>query len=179
MAENQISLVQKLGEGGFGQVWKCYSDDNPIALKIIDTTTITASEIEWFKERIHFEIKISLKLKHKNIINTFGFKSFGKNHLLFMDLMEGSLDGLLFPEIPEEYKTDSEKDDYYIKNTLWGILGPEQFTHLWGKQILEAIDFIHSKGVSHMDIKPSNILYSGQSPTNMRFVLTDWYIDRT
>ena len=148
-------------------------DDTDIALKFIDHTAINEN-LEWHYDRLQSEVLITLNLRHKHMIRAFDYHSIDDHHFLFMDLMSGSLNDLLFPDIPSEYHSEEEKDHWYKSNTFWGTLGPTTFTRLWSKQIINVIHHLHCSGVSHMDLKPVNILYTGDHPNNWCFVLADF-----
>ena len=60
-----------------------------------------------------------------------------------------------------------------------GPLGPEQ-TWAIGHDVARALAYVHAKGITHRDVKPSNVLTRDAEPSSGRFgyVLTDFGIAR-
>ena len=55
---------------------------------------------------------------------------------------------------------------------------PEYTASLVGRQILNAIDYLHQKGITHRDIKPDNILMGGDHPYDRIFKLADFGLSK-
>ena len=93
-------------------------------------------------ERIKNEIEISIKLRHKNIINTLGY-SFNQNKTKFYI-------------ITDYMKNKSLK--YYIEANKGKISLKQKLTFIY--EIALAIEYMHSRKekIFHRDIKSSNIL---------------------
>ena len=93
-------------------------------------------------DRIKNEIEISIKLRHKNIINTLGY-SFNQNKTKFYI-------------ITDYMKNKSLK--YYIEANKGKISLKQKLTFIY--EIALAIEYIHSRKekIFHRDIKSSNIL---------------------
>jgi serine/threonine-protein kinase len=92
-----------------------------------------------FKERFVKEAKIQAKLSHPNIVKTLNYLDNENEVLMVMEYVNG------------------ETLDVLLKKS--GALPPERAVMIF-ESVLQAIDFMHSKGVVHRDIKPSNIMIS-------------------
>lgn len=89
-------------------------------------------------EKIGLEVKIHKECnEHPNIIGIYLFGTDNTWVYMIMELAEG---GDLFDKIEPDV----------------GL--PEDLANFYFKQLINAISFIHSKGVAHRDIKPENIL---------------------
>ena len=59
-----------------------------------------------------------------------------------------------------------------------GCIGDDRLIH-WGKQIVEAVAYMHSRGFTHNDIKPQNILlYKENEHTRSILKLVDFGLSR-
>jgi len=128
-----------IGTGKFSEVFLCWKQDHPedrYALKVINTIPDDNASIN----QIHAEINILRTLgNHPNIIQ-----------LVDVDAMEGSNCIRLVAELCEGgelYQRIIEKE-YYA----------EMEAKLLLCNLLEAVVYIHSKGIMHRDLKPENIL---------------------
>lgn len=127
----QYRVVESLGRGGMGEVFKVVDlhDGLTKALKILHTDLI--SQIEDFKD----EFKILTQLRHPFLVRVydFGIDADGRPYFT-MDYMPGG-------DITARAKN----------------LSLDNFLH-YALMILSALDYIHSRGLIHGDLKPSNIL---------------------
>lgn len=46
------------------------------------------------------------------------------------------------------------------------------------RQVLEAVDFMHSKGIVHRDLKPENLLYENKSE-NSKIMISDFGLSKS
>ena len=131
-------VVRRLGEGGMGSVWLAEDtklDGRKVAVKMLPA--VLAGKKGAFR-RVKQEALVAMKLSHSNIATVRAFEEDeGGNPFLVMDYIEG--DGL--DEILEEKGELSEAET--VK-----LLGP----------VAAALDYAHSQGVVHRDVKPGNVI---------------------
>jgi calcium-dependent protein kinase len=136
--EDNYKIVNKLGKGSFGSVYKVkHKISGEIrAMKIIKNTSVDdkvgVDNVKFLKE-----IQVLKELEHPNIIKIFEYYVDNKNHYIISELLTG---GELYETIIKCHKFN-EKTAAFIM-----------------KQILSALNYLHSKGIVHRDIKPENIL---------------------
>ncbi|XP_067139107.1 calcium/calmodulin-dependent protein kinase type 1 [Centruroides vittatus] len=134
--EDKYEFKDLLGTGAFSQVVLAESRDEPgrmCAIKCIDKKALKGKE-----DSLENEIKVLRRLKHPNIVQLMETYEDKNKVYLVMELVTG---GELFDRIVEK-GSYTEKD---ASNLI--------------RQILEAVDFMHSQGVVHRDLKPENLLY--------------------
>ncbi|CAH8279776.1 unnamed protein product [Arabidopsis lyrata] len=92
-ATDDFSVFNKLGEGGFGVVYKGILDGQKIAVKRLSNTSDQGTDE--FKN----ELKLITKVEHLNLVKIFGYCINGEEKLLIYDYLENrSLDLYLFDE---------------------------------------------------------------------------------
>ncbi|XP_022905274.1 serine/threonine-protein kinase grp-like [Onthophagus taurus] len=126
-------MIQTLGEGAFGQVKLLVNQttQQAVAVKIINLNDKTSKEV------IEKEVKIHKVLAHPHIIRLFGQREEPETVYIFMEYASG---GELFNKIEPDVGMPTFEAQKYMK------------------QILDGVQYLHTKGVAHRDIKPENIL---------------------
>src|SRR5262245_5335189 len=129
---SESALLEKLGQGGFGEVWK--AEPAQIHGKFVAIKIPTSPEaMDCLKQEAQFQHE----LDHPNIVKTIGLNTQNDPPYFIMEYVEGkNLRQLML-------------DD--------GILPPPYAIDI-AVQVCEALSFAHSKGIVHKDIKPENIL---------------------
>ena len=128
-------ISEKLGRGGFGEVWLAQRDGKPFAIKFA-----VGQQIDW--KAIAQEIGLWVLCgRHPNILQLIEARNFdGQIALISEYAADGSLDQLI--------KTTSGLDE--LKAVSIAI------------EILNGLDHLHSKGIIHRDLKPANVLLHGE-----------------
>lgn len=143
----QYRIVAPLGEGGMASVYKAYQAnmDRYVAIKILPRHYASDPN---FIHRFSREAKVIAGLEHPNILPVYDFGEEEGYTFLVMRLVEtGTLGDLL-----QGKPMDLAEADELIS------------------QIADALDYAHSKGVVHRDVKPSNVLIDSLG----RCLLTDF-----
>ncbi|MEC3955763.1 serine/threonine-protein kinase [Nocardia sp. CDC153] len=143
-----------IGAGGSGTVYAARHPRLPrlAALKVFNRDEVTADAEGW--RRFEREADITARFDHPNIVSVYD---------------RGLDDGRLW--IAMQYVDGPAAD------RLSG-LSPERALRI-GDGIASALDYAHSKGVLHRDVKPSNILLSpAEDGRPERALLTDFGIAR-
>ncbi|KAM7398000.1 hypothetical protein PAMA_006058 [Pampus argenteus] len=127
-------VVQTLGEGAYGEVRLLVNrqTEEAVAVKVIDT-----SQAKECAENVKKEVCVHKMLNHANIVRFFGHRKEGSTVYLFLEYCTG---GELFDRIEPDVGM-AEKD-----------------AHRFFQQLIGAVEYLHSSGITHRDIKPENIL---------------------
>jgi len=105
-----------------------------VAIKILDKEKLKTKEDSI---RIQREIKILSIMDHPNIIKTYKITETAKNYYIIMEYCEG---GELFDYIVEKERLDESEASIFFY------------------QLINSLEYIHSKGIAHRDLKPENLL---------------------
>ncbi|KAM1959683.1 hypothetical protein FF1_005131 [Malus domestica] len=137
-ATDKFSDSNKLGEGGFGPVYKgVLSDGKEVAIKRLSSCSEQGSE------EFTNEVRLLMKLQHKNLVRLLGFCVEGKEKLLVYEyLPNSSLDVFLF-DSEKRAQLDWSRRVNIISGIARGILYLHEDSRL---QII------------HRDLKASNVL---------------------
>ena len=135
-AEENYKVVSKVGKGSFGSVYKVVHIQTGIirAMKVIRKETVNYQD----DERVFLkEIEILSKLEHPNIIKIIEYYTDEINYYVITEFVSG---GELYDSIVKCPRFNESKAAYITK------------------QILMALNYLHSFGIVHRDIKPENML---------------------
>ena len=137
-------VVRLLGKGAMGAVYEVVHTQlgTHYALK---SFTLEKGHIDILKDKVRAEGRVLARLRHPNIIRVFdlNFDGATRTPYFVMDLV---LD-----------KNDTPR-------TLSDVAGDgleEENVRQWFTELASAIDYIHAQGIVHRDIKPGNVLLTG------------------
>jgi Protein kinase domain len=143
---DRYRVLNKLGEGGMGSVWRGADitlDGRPVAIKLLPSAlAFDKRAIRQLKQ----EAKIAMRLSHPHVVTLRAFEQCYGGSFLIMDF----IDGLSLAQ--------------FLNST--GTLSPDRMRHLF-IPIAEALDYAHSESVIHRDLKPSNILISKEGKPHL------------
>jgi serine/threonine-protein kinase PpkA len=148
MEVDGYQVKRELGKGGMATVYLAVQEsfDRDVALKVMAPELVADST---FGERFLREARIVAHLAHPHIVSVYDVGVSNGNYFLAMELHTG---GDLASKI------------------AGGITHPKAIDIL--RQIGGALDYAHSNGYVHRDIKPGNVLFSHHG----HVVLTDFGI---
>lgn len=137
--EEKFRFDKALGEGSFGQVFRArhVSGGSNVALKVIKKR---AAHSPRFLKRVGTEISILKKMKHKNIVRLHSAMDDERHFYIVTDLCKNG-------DLLDWIKSGNNTSELAALQVL--------------EQALEALAYLHSKGVAHRDIKLENIGISG------------------
>ncbi len=144
----KYQLLEKIGEGGFGVVYRARDPllEREVAIKVLRADLASAPD---FVERFRREARLAASLRHPNIVTVIEVgEQDGRYYLVMDDLPGGTLQNVLEPGKPLAISRVVE------------LLQP----------LAEALDYAHVRHVVHRDIKPTNILFSSDGEP----VITDF-----
>ena len=132
----KYEIVEQIGAGGMAAVYKGYQADvdRYVAIKVLPPHP---GHDEQFISRFRLEARTIARLQHPNILPLYDY---------------GNQDNILFLVMP--YIQGGSLADR-IKR---GAMPPEEVDRVV-RQVASALDYAHSQGVIHRDVKPDNILY--------------------
>ena len=137
---NKYRLVEKLGEGTFGMIFKCESSDGLCAFKFEKKRPNKRSLLK-------AESDIMMILKGPGIPRIISYLEEGDYNIMIMELLGKSLEGLL-------------KQSPGKKLSLKTVC-------LLGIEMLKILKYIHDKNYIHRDIKPDNFAIGYSEPNNL------------
>ncbi|MBI4238518.1 MAG: protein kinase [Deltaproteobacteria bacterium] len=144
--QQSYNILRPLGSGGMGQVFlvQAIQDAKPIALKFLQAGLTSKIRIDAFKR----EFRLLSELHHPHVcrVYDFGFSSSHQQYFFTAEFVEGE----------DLYRALLQAPIDQLERVL--------------AQVLSALDFIHSVGLIHFDVKGANILVSrteGQIQTRL------------
>ena len=131
----RYQLVEKLGQGGMGVVYRAFDTllQRVVAVKLISSTLENGDEQ---RERFFREARAAGQLSHRNIIT---IHDLGEH--------EGQ------PYLAMEYLEGEDLQRRLARREPMGLLRKVEIA----MEICDGLDYAHGHGVIHRDIKPANI----------------------
>jgi serine/threonine-protein kinase len=135
-ALGQYTLVQKLGEGGMGEVFLARHAHlrRPAAVKLLRRDRLSLGFLEQFER----EAQAASRLRHPNTVEIYDF---GRTE-------EG------VPYLAMEFVNGLDLGQCIRRD---GAMKPARAVHI-ARQICSALEEAHEQGVIHRDLKPANVM---------------------
>lgn len=127
-------LIEQIGMGGFGSVWKAHDTklDRLVAVKIPRQDTLLSTDVDQFLR----EARAAAQVDHPNIVSVHEVGKEGDTVYVVSDL----IDGMTLSDWTTENSPTTKES---VRLTL---------------KLAQAIEFSHNVGVIHRDLKPGNIM---------------------
>jgi len=151
---HRYRLVEQLGRGGMGVVWRARDEvfGRDVAIKeVLLPPQLSEKEREAVLQRTRREARVAARLSHPNVVKVYDVVEYDNRPWIVMELVRARS----LTEVVEES----------------GPLSPQRVAAI-GLQVLSALTAAHAAGITHRDVKPGNVLCSD----NGRVVLTDFGI---
>ncbi|KAI4386182.1 hypothetical protein MLD38_004137 [Melastoma candidum] len=132
----KYEVGRTIGEGTFAKVKFARNSETgePVALKILDKEKVLKHKMA---EQIKREIETMKLIKHPNVVQL--YEVIGSKTKIFL-VMEFVTGGELFDKIVNHGRMREDEARRYFQ------------------QLINAVDYCHSRGVYHRDLKPENLL---------------------
>lgn len=145
----RYELIDIIGEGGMGSVWQVHDrkQNRVLAAKVLRQSDAGAL--------LRFMREQGVRIHHPNVVTPVGWAGEDDRVLFTMPLVDGGA------------VSDLLRDHH--------LLPPRYVAELL-RQLLRALDAVHSTGVIHRDVKPANLLLAATGPARPHLMLTDFGI---
>jgi serine/threonine protein kinase len=138
-------ILEKLGEGGMGVVWKALDTklDRDVAIKVLpDSTASDPQRMARFRR----EAKTLAALNHPNIVTLYALEHDDSRYFLVMEYVNGQTLDRVIPENGLPF-------DRFLELTL---------------PLVEAVAVAHRHNITHRDLKPGNVIVGGDGRSTLR-----------
>lgn len=145
LLKGKYRIEERLGGGGYGVVYKAtqlgLGGGAVVAIKIVNRGQRTADELKVLKDSLTEEFQVISKLEEEGHPNVVGWKA--------IDETDDGLPFLVLQYVEGKNLNDVLKGSEATDPKVW---------HEVLLQVLDALRFVHAKGVLHLDLKPGNIM---------------------
>ncbi|CAK9228503.1 unnamed protein product [Sphagnum troendelagicum] len=132
----KYEVGRTIGEGTFAKVKFAQNTETgeSVAVKVLDKETVLKHKMV---DQIKREISIMKLVRHPNVVRLHEVLASRTKIYIILEFVTG---GELFDKIVHQGRLSENESRRYFQ------------------QLIDAVDFCHSKGVSHRDLKPENLL---------------------
>ncbi|XP_068757758.1 serine/threonine-protein kinase PAK 3-like [Montipora capricornis] len=139
----QYNIIEQVGFGAFGECFVASTEDES------EGFLFCIKKCQYRRNEL-LALELAKRERIKEIVDYYGAKPSGRNAYIFMEFMAGGT----ITELVERQKA-SYRDAQEM--TVWPII-PENDCFYYLEDTLKALEFLHSKGIVHRDIKGDNLL---------------------
>jgi serine/threonine protein kinase len=152
--DDDLTVIEHLGGSRKVDIYLCRSKAHKdlVACKVLNARyTIDFSSLEAVMQ----EGEILNEMRHPNVIEGYDVE------------LEP------YPRVTMEYLGGQTISTTFFQGN-WEAFNPEDFIGI-GVQLADALEYIHSKGYVHLDVKPSNVMYDDGHVTLFDFSVAEEY----
>ena len=137
----QYKLIRKLGQGGFGEVW------------------LAERKSKFVTTKVAVKLPLDEQVDHEAIKHEATLWEQASGHPNILPIIDADeYDGQIV--IVSEYAPDGSLEEWLKTNGAMSVERAIETTI----QILDGLEFLHSRSIIHRDLKPANILLQGKTP---------------
>ena len=144
----RYTVMGKLGRGAMGVVYLASDPllNRQVAVKTVDLSVEEPGEREFLRDRLLRDARAAAVLKHPNIVGIYDvFEDSGRAYVV-MEYIEGD-------SLATRLKNNPLPDVTAMLKVL--------------RQMADALDYTHARGVIHRDIKPANVMIDSTGTTKI------------
>ncbi|MCK6626399.1 MAG: protein kinase [Anaerolineae bacterium] len=145
-------ILEAIGEGGMARIYKGFHPElnRYTAIKVVNWGLQEDPE---FTERFRREAQAIAILRHPNIVQIFDFGKHTSGYFMVMEFIDGS-------DLQVQLREYRDRQELLPKDRVIRVI----------RDVAAALDYAHSRGVIHRDVKPSNIMITREGQP----ILTDF-----
>lgn len=145
-------ILEAIGEGGMARIYKGFHAElnRYTAIKVVNWGLQEDPE---FTERFRREAQAIAILRHPNIVQIFDFGKHTSGYFMVMEFIDGS-------DLQVQLREYRDRQELLPKDKVIRVI----------RDVAAALDYAHSRGVIHRDVKPSNIMITREGQP----ILTDF-----
>jgi serine/threonine-protein kinase len=144
----RYTVIKQLGRGAMGIVYLASDPmlNRQVAVKTVDLAVQEPEEREFLRDRLFRDARAAAVLKHPNIVAIYDvFEDAGRAYVV-MEYIEGD-------SLAARLKSHPLPDIAAVLKVI--------------RQMADALDYTHSRGVIHRDIKPANVMIDTTGTTKI------------
>ena len=162
---HRYQIIDLLGEGGIGSVYKAHDPalQRDVAIKLLHSPFARQKN---FQERFLQEARTAARLTHPGIVQVHDFGQHQGQMYIVMEFIPGPNLAQILRNLRRNLRRDLRGTNRWIPlSEAVGLL----------RQVALALDYVHSQGVLHRDIKPDNIMLKPEPAGGLPYrpILTD------
>ncbi|HYF07959.1 MAG TPA: serine/threonine-protein kinase [Acetobacteraceae bacterium] len=145
-AFGRYAILAPIGGGAMGMVYKAHDPliDRVVAVKVMRADTLEPAARAEYLERFRIEVRAAGRCTHPAIVGVHDFGEQDGTPYIVMEFVEGRTLSAMLKEAGEDRRA----------------MAPRLATAML--QVLEGLGAAHALGIVHRDVKPSNILVTGE-----------------